>query len=94
MKVELVVPAAPDGVRMRPLSPRVNSLNGKVVGLWCNDWSSYDVFVSRVTQLFNEQGILKAVRKIPGLPRRGSLSPSTTDELANQVDAAIVGLGA
>lgn len=94
MKIELVVPAAPDGAQMRALSARVNNLSGKVVGLWYNDWSNYYVFVSRLNQLLTEQGTVSAVKKISDLPRRGSLAPSDLDALANQVDTAIVGLGA
>ncbi|GEM_PF-4620506 len=94
MKIEIVVPSAPDGNRTRPLSARVNSLSGKVVGMWYNDWSNYHVFLSRVSQLLTEKGTVSAVKATPGLPRRGTLAPVDVDTLANQLDAAIVGLGA
>lgn len=94
MKIELVVPAAPDGTRTRPLAARINSLGGKTVGLWCNDWSSYHVFARHIDQLLTEQGSVSAVKMMTDLPRRGTLAPNGLDALANQLDAAIVGLGA
>lgn len=93
MKIELIVPVAPDGGQAKSISNRPASLRGKTIGLLDNDWSSYDVFLDSVERLFKGQAIRSASR-IHHPQRRNVLPKSELDALAGQMDTAIVGLGA
>lgn len=93
MRIELVVPVAPDGGRSAPLTDRSASLREKVIGLWYNNWSSYDVFVSTLDRLLNAEPTL-STKRIPNLPRHSMLTKTELDAIAGQIDTAIVGLGA
>ena len=93
LKIELIVPVAPDGGKARPLSGRIAGLREKVIGLWDNNWSSYDIFSGSVARLLGEQDKLVA-KRIPNLPRHSMWTAAELDALAGQIDTAIVGLGA
>ena len=93
MKVELIVPVAPDGGQTKAVSRRMPSLRGKVVGLLDNDWSSYDLFLDGIERHLKGQAV-KDARRIHHPQRRNVLPKAELDALAKQMDTVIVGLGA
>lgn len=90
MKIELIVPVAPDRGQSKMRANRFASLEGKVIGLLDNEWSSYDVFLSRIEHLLDRQ----VTKRIHHPQRRDVLPKLELDAMAKQLDMAIIGLGA
>ena len=93
MKVELILPAAPEGGPAGAASGRLASLRGKVVGLLDNEWSAFDRFLNGVEGLLKTQAV-GDLQRIHHPQRRNVLPKARLDELAAGIDTAIVGLGA
>ena len=82
--MEIIVPVAPEGGKAAPVTKRVAGLQGKVVGLLDNDWSSYGTFLDGIESGLAAHAV-KESRRMPNLPRRGLLPAATLDALAAQL---------
>lgn len=106
--VAILSPAAAPMKTTQKLPDRVNTLRGKSVGVYDNFlWANFGRFADRLEELLKkEMGVSKVVRlrgvdptssKAPGkgmTPGKIHVSDAALNAFAEQVDTAIVGLGA
>ena len=95
MTIKVLSPAGvpPDGKAQ--VNPRINDLNGKVIGFVDNGKPNFDIFVSKVEELLNQKYDLARVMHVKKghLGSATAVPPERMEELAKRCDAVICGVG-
>lgn len=95
MTIKVLSPTGvpPDGKIQ--VTPRVKSLNGKMIGFVDNGKPNFNIFVSRVEELLNQKYNLAGVMHVEKghLGSATAVPPERMEELANSCDAVICGVG-
>lgn len=93
--IELLDPTMPVPARSRELAPRVDTPDGKTVGLRVR-WTRFEVFMDRFEQLLQEryrpEGIIRLGQELTAY-KAGKASPRA-DEFFERADWAVLGLAA
>ena len=91
--MQVLVPAAPPATEAKSLRRRLDSLEGKVVGVIDNTKPSFDQLADEFEILLKEKyGVAKVLRRrksAAGVPAPAPMAK----ELAEQCDAIVTGLG-
>lgn len=103
-KITLLDPVAPAKKEGKRLSARLNTLAGKSVGIYDSLlWANFGRFADHLEELLKTKiGVARVVRLSGGAPGSGKrpgkkdlrVSDAEMDAFAQQIDTAIVGLGA
>lgn len=93
--IELLDPTMPGPTAARDLAPRVETVNGKTVGLRVR-WTRYEVFMDRFEELLQEryepEAIVRLGQELTAY-KAGKASPRA-DEFFERADWAVLGLAA
>ena len=71
--------------------PAVGELKGKTIGFLTNGWSSFNTMGSRIEKEFRERFGIAGIRTYP-IPTSCAPPPGLLDRVAEECDAAIVGM--
>ena len=93
----LITVLNPTGVVKRAAlktSPRLDDLNGKVLGIVDNGKANFDIFAARLEEMLRQRANLSGVVHVKkGLfGARSGLAVEKMEELAAKLDAVIVGM--
>ena len=90
--IEVLDPTAKTMTVEREIAPRVNDLNGKVIGLLNNGKPNFDIFLSRVEELlcqkFKFAAIVRAQKGLVGI----SFPTDQMEKFAAECDVVVNGM--
>ena len=86
-------PTAKANVPEREMAPRVDTLEGKVVGFLHNFKPNADLLLERIEEILSERFTLKEVVRRKKLDAASGAAQSLIDELAEKCDLVINGVG-
>ena len=91
--ITVYMPYDEEEVKETRVSPRLDTLEGKTIGLLNNGWRSLQITYQEFSKLLREKfRVADVIEKCKPYPSR-PLPEQVLKELAKQVDAVIVGIG-
>ena len=93
IKIELLDPTSGPVASKKALSPRLDSLSGKTLGVIWNGRLPGDLILNRMIEILKETHDIKEV-VFRGKPYIGNIAPNEIfDEMSARCDAVVAGVG-
>jgi len=93
IKIELLDPTSGPVASEKALSPRLDSLSGKTLGVIWNGRLPGDLILNRMIEILKETHDIKEV-VFRGKPYIGNIAPNEIfDEMSARCDAVVAGVG-
>ena len=88
--IEYLDPVSPN-LDKKLYVPAVGELKGKTIGFVTNGWSSYNAMGEHIAKVFGERYGMREMRTY-AIPTSCAPEPGLLDRVADECDAAIVGM--
>lgn len=91
--IEMLVPTAEPRTKPKGLAPRLDSLDGKTIGILDNRWNTYVVFLNRLEQRLRSQFPTATPIRKTKMTKSVGATAEMIDEMATGCQGVINGLG-
>ena len=95
-KTEMIIlldPTAKSKVSEKHIAPRVNDLNGKVIGFLNNGKANADILLARIEEVLSKQFKFSQVIKQNKRNAARAVSETTIEELTGKCDVVVNAMG-